>query len=152
MDFPDAKNRQRHVKYLLNACVTGALVKTLILSTVSHRQSSGASLWGGNWASKLPAVICIRLYGAALKREIPAPRGSTWSAMSLSKCSREIVQQWIPGHCGVTGNELADEKGKLLNEKGSFHSTENKESCPIIIAKHIIKEMMNDLTPIQYTN
>ncbi|GFT32069.1 hypothetical protein TNCV_3468861 [Trichonephila clavipes] len=30
---------------------------------------SGVSLCGGNWASKLPAVIGIRLYGAALKRD-----------------------------------------------------------------------------------
>ncbi|GFT24643.1 hypothetical protein TNCV_2855991 [Trichonephila clavipes] len=30
-------------------------------------QSSGVSLYGGNWASKLPAVIGIRLYGAQLK-------------------------------------------------------------------------------------
>ncbi|GFV46946.1 hypothetical protein TNCV_3033431 [Trichonephila clavipes] len=36
----------------------------------SHRQSSGAFLGGGNWTSKLPAAIRIRLYGAALKSDI----------------------------------------------------------------------------------
>ncbi|GFV26654.1 hypothetical protein TNCV_4059751 [Trichonephila clavipes] len=37
--------------------------------TSSHRQSSGASLWGGNWTLKLLAAIGIRLYGAALNRD-----------------------------------------------------------------------------------
>ncbi|GFX90263.1 hypothetical protein TNCV_3848381 [Trichonephila clavipes] len=35
---------------------------------VSHCQSLGASFWGGNCASKLLAVIGIRLYDIALKR------------------------------------------------------------------------------------
>ncbi|GFT17349.1 hypothetical protein TNCV_4806361 [Trichonephila clavipes] len=47
----------------------GPLGKIQVLRTVSHRQSSGAFLWGGNWASKLPASIGIRLYGATLKRD-----------------------------------------------------------------------------------
>ncbi|GFV07917.1 hypothetical protein TNCV_2184781 [Trichonephila clavipes] len=38
------------------------------------------SIWGGNWASKLPAAIGIRLHGAALK-EIPAHEEYTRSAM-----------------------------------------------------------------------
>ncbi|GFY30940.1 uncharacterized protein TNCV_1629141 [Trichonephila clavipes] len=46
----------------------GALGKIKFLSMVSHRQSSSVSLLGGNWASKLLAVIGIRLYGATLKR------------------------------------------------------------------------------------
>ncbi|GFW47640.1 hypothetical protein TNCV_2828331 [Trichonephila clavipes] len=36
-----------------------ALAKIKFLSTTSHRQSSGASLWGGNWASKFLAVTGI---------------------------------------------------------------------------------------------
>ncbi|GFS99431.1 DUF4817 domain-containing protein [Trichonephila clavipes] len=47
----------------------GAFGKIRILSTVSHRKSSSASLWGGNWVPKLPVAIDIRLYGAALKRD-----------------------------------------------------------------------------------
>ncbi|GFV08638.1 hypothetical protein TNCV_4279341, partial [Trichonephila clavipes] len=34
-----------------------------------HRQSSGASIWEGNWVLKLLAAIGIRLYGAKLKRD-----------------------------------------------------------------------------------
>ncbi|GFU88822.1 hypothetical protein TNCV_4444991 [Trichonephila clavipes] len=37
----------------------GAYGKIKILSTVSHRQSSGASFWGGNSESKLPVLIGI---------------------------------------------------------------------------------------------
>ncbi|GFS47419.1 hypothetical protein TNCV_4863381 [Trichonephila clavipes] len=58
----------------------GTLSKIKNQRTVSHRQRSSASLWGGNWASKLPVVIGIRLYGAALK-EIPAPGECNRSAM-----------------------------------------------------------------------
>ncbi|GFW47754.1 hypothetical protein TNCV_2829421 [Trichonephila clavipes] len=35
----------------------------------SHRQSSGAFLWEGNWASKLLGGNWYRLYGAALKSD-----------------------------------------------------------------------------------
>ncbi|GFX76909.1 hypothetical protein TNCV_3279441 [Trichonephila clavipes] len=31
---------------------------------------------------------------------------------SLSEDSKEIVLKWIPGHCGVTGKELADHLAK----------------------------------------
>ncbi|GFS64371.1 hypothetical protein TNCV_3955561 [Trichonephila clavipes] len=37
----------------------GALGKTKLLRSVSHLQGSSASLWRGNWASKLLAVIGI---------------------------------------------------------------------------------------------
>ncbi|GFX82593.1 hypothetical protein TNCV_1192681 [Trichonephila clavipes] len=46
----------------------GAHGKIKFPSTISHRQSSGASLWGANWASKLSAEFSICLYGTALKR------------------------------------------------------------------------------------
>ncbi|GFT74025.1 hypothetical protein TNCV_3707611 [Trichonephila clavipes] len=43
--------------------------------------SSGACLWRGNWALKLFAVTGIHLYGAALKKGIPASGKCTRSAM-----------------------------------------------------------------------
>ncbi|GFS77137.1 HTH_Tnp_Tc3_2 domain-containing protein [Trichonephila clavipes] len=51
-------------------CLFGldALRKIKILSKVSHRQSSGAFLWGENWASKLFAVIGIRLIWCHTKK------------------------------------------------------------------------------------
>ncbi|GFT34502.1 hypothetical protein TNCV_4124821 [Trichonephila clavipes] len=44
---------------------------------------------------------------------------------SLSEYSKEIVLQWIPGHCGVTGNELADH---LANKRPSIQQT-RKRNC-----------------------
>ncbi|GFU57221.1 RNase H domain-containing protein [Trichonephila clavipes] len=32
---------------------------------------------------------------------------------SLSEYSKQIVLQWIPGHCGVIGNEFADHLAKM---------------------------------------
>ncbi|GFX39723.1 hypothetical protein TNCV_2104671 [Trichonephila clavipes] len=67
VDFPVAKNRQRpcrmnmrHVKNPLECPFgLGALGKIKLLSSISHRQSSDASLWRGNWASKLLVAIDI---------------------------------------------------------------------------------------------
>ncbi|GFT13037.1 hypothetical protein TNCV_431551 [Trichonephila clavipes] len=68
VDFQDAENRQRpsrmikrHKKDPLNVCLASVLSAKLNRSAGSNRQSSGASLWGGNWASKLlPAIgICL---------------------------------------------------------------------------------------------
>ncbi|GFX53685.1 hypothetical protein TNCV_1596311 [Trichonephila clavipes] len=47
----------------------GALGKIKIPSKALYSQSSGAYLHRGNWTSKLPAAIDIRLYGAAPKRD-----------------------------------------------------------------------------------
>ncbi|GFT04115.1 hypothetical protein TNCV_3346551 [Trichonephila clavipes] len=52
----------------------GALINIKFISSILHRQSSGASLWGGIWASKLPAAIGIAYMGAEIKKKvIPAP-------------------------------------------------------------------------------
>ncbi|GFU33095.1 hypothetical protein TNCV_4156421 [Trichonephila clavipes] len=49
----------------------GAHGKIKLLSTISHRQSSGASLSGGNWTSKLLEAIGI-VYLVPDLRMIPA--------------------------------------------------------------------------------
>ncbi|GFU40037.1 transient receptor potential cation channel subfamily M member 3 [Trichonephila clavipes] len=65
----------RHQEFFQTICWEGALGYGPVLSaklnpsTGSHHQSSGVSLKGGNWASKLSAAIGIRLNGATLKRD-----------------------------------------------------------------------------------
>ncbi|GFV72982.1 hypothetical protein TNCV_1734501 [Trichonephila clavipes] len=67
VDFHDAENRQRpcrmimrHVKNPLECPFgLGALGKIKFLRSISHHQTSGASLWGGNFASKLLVAIGI---------------------------------------------------------------------------------------------
>ncbi|GFX99266.1 hypothetical protein TNCV_2494471 [Trichonephila clavipes] len=51
----------RHEKDPLSVRLTWMLSAKLNPSTGSLRQSSGASLWGGNWASKLLAVAVRRM-------------------------------------------------------------------------------------------
>ncbi|GFV33403.1 uncharacterized protein TNCV_4164401 [Trichonephila clavipes] len=51
----------------LSACLAWMLSEKFNLKYVSDRQSSGVSLWGGNWVTKLPTAFGIRLYDAALK-------------------------------------------------------------------------------------
>ncbi|GFU41851.1 hypothetical protein TNCV_3873211 [Trichonephila clavipes] len=71
-DFHDAEHRQRpcrmimrHVKHLLECPLgLGPLGKIKFLSSISHRQSSRFSLWGGNWESKLLPTIGIACMGA----------------------------------------------------------------------------------------
>ncbi|GFY36167.1 hypothetical protein TNCV_4845391 [Trichonephila clavipes] len=52
-----------------------------------HRQSSGASLKGRNWVSKLPEVIGICLYGAAPKRDPQIPG----NVLGLQRCLHIIA-------------------------------------------------------------
>ncbi|GFW82622.1 hypothetical protein TNCV_3491941 [Trichonephila clavipes] len=71
MNFHDAENRQcvamsydymackRVCSY--SVCLAWVLTAKLNPSTSSHRQRSGVSIWGGNWASKLPAAIDLEL-------------------------------------------------------------------------------------------
>ncbi|GFV87488.1 hypothetical protein TNCV_3281261 [Trichonephila clavipes] len=84
-DFHNTENRHRYdyascKGYLEYLFAMGALSKTKILSTVSHRQSAGASPWEENWASKLPAAIGIRLCNGTL-------RGDT---SSLEMCDESV--------------------------------------------------------------
>ncbi|GFX14325.1 hypothetical protein TNCV_1768191 [Trichonephila clavipes] len=46
-----------------------ALDKIEFLSSVSHHQSSGVSLWGEKGASKLLRCLVFHQYGAALERD-----------------------------------------------------------------------------------
>ncbi|GFX08028.1 hypothetical protein TNCV_1237091 [Trichonephila clavipes] len=71
VDFPDVENLQwpyrmiiRHEKDPLSVRFAWMLSEKLNSLQISHRHSSGASLWRRNWASKLLAVI-----GAALKSD-----------------------------------------------------------------------------------
>ncbi|GFW23907.1 transposable element Tcb2 transposase [Trichonephila clavipes] len=65
-----SKGGSQSSRFVRFVCLAWVISAKLNPSTGSHRQSSGASLYGENWASKLPAVIGIHLYGAALKRDI----------------------------------------------------------------------------------
>ncbi|GFY17432.1 putative DD41D transposase [Trichonephila clavipes] len=48
----------RHVKDPLWACLAWVLNKTKFFTTVTHRQSSGASLWERNWESHTHKIAC----------------------------------------------------------------------------------------------
>ncbi|GFT28083.1 hypothetical protein TNCV_644711 [Trichonephila clavipes] len=57
------------------------------------------------------------------------------TATSLSEYSEQIVLQWIPGNCGVTGTEFADhlaKKGASIQQK--------RKAIPFTSAKRIIKK------------
>ncbi|GFW15016.1 hypothetical protein TNCV_983081 [Trichonephila clavipes] len=43
---------------------SNAISKIKFLCTIPHRQSSGASLWGGNWVSKLLVELWFQQDGA----------------------------------------------------------------------------------------
>ncbi|GFV72582.1 hypothetical protein TNCV_3066511 [Trichonephila clavipes] len=62
--FHDAENRQRpcrmiirHVKYHWSICLAWLISAKVKPCRGSHHQSSGASLWGGNWTSELSAYM-----------------------------------------------------------------------------------------------
>ncbi|GFX47558.1 hypothetical protein TNCV_3015771 [Trichonephila clavipes] len=80
----------RYVKNPMSARLDWLLSAKLV-STILHHQSSGASLWRGNYASKLLATVGIRLYGAALKRDTSF-RKCTRSAMFKGSFSKMACQ------------------------------------------------------------
>ncbi|GFU80040.1 RNase H domain-containing protein [Trichonephila clavipes] len=59
---------------------------------------------------------------------------------SLSEYSKQIVLQWIPGHCGVTGNELVDH---LAKKEASIQQI-TKKAVLFTSARRIIKKKLND--------
>ncbi|GFY22652.1 RNase H domain-containing protein [Trichonephila clavipes] len=65
---------------------------------------------------------------------------------SLSEYSKKFVLQWIPGHCGVAGNELVHH---LTKKRASIQHTARK-AVPFTSDKRIIKKKMNDISSIQY--
>ncbi|GFY11391.1 uncharacterized protein TNCV_3182331 [Trichonephila clavipes] len=64
----------------------------------------------------------------------------------MSGYSKQIVLQWIPGHCCVTGNELSDP----LAKKGASIQQTTRKVVPFTSAKRIDKKKMNDLSSIRY--
>ncbi|XP_071043360.1 uncharacterized protein [Parasteatoda tepidariorum] len=57
------------------------------------------------------------------------------------------AESWIPGHCGVAGNELANH----LAKQGASILQASKKAVPLTNAKRLIKKKMMDLTLNQYT-
>ncbi|GFW69667.1 RNase H domain-containing protein [Trichonephila clavipes] len=66
---------------------------------------------------------------------------------SLPEYSKQIVLQWIPGHCGVTGIQFAD----YLAKKGASIQQITRKAVPFTSSRHIIKKKLNDLSSRRYT-
>ncbi|GFV49820.1 RNase H domain-containing protein [Trichonephila clavipes] len=67
-------------------------------------------------------------------------------SFNQSEYSKQIVLQWVPGHCGVTGNEFADH----LAKKGASIQQITRKVVPFTSAKRIIKKKLNDISSRQY--
>ncbi|GFT75998.1 nuclear receptor-binding protein [Trichonephila clavipes] len=65
---------------------------------------------------------------------------------SLSEYSKQIVLQWMPEYCIVTGNEFGD---YLAKKRASIQHIIRK-AVPFTSARHIIKKKLNDLSSRRY--
>ncbi|GFU87737.1 hypothetical protein TNCV_1483881 [Trichonephila clavipes] len=66
-------------------------------------------------------------------------------------CLSTLSIQWIPGHCGVTGNEFADhpaKKGASIQQI----TTRAREAVPFTSAKRIIMEVPDYFRNRDFTN
>ena len=65
--------------------------------------------------------------------------------MDLQTSAQEVVLQWIPGHCNIFGNEVADELAKKGSELEQIHQDLNlNETKTIINAKFYRQKMERD--------
>ena len=64
----------------------------------------------------------------------------------LTKLNKKIVLQWIPAHCGIVGNETADE----LAKKGSTHHYRPTEKLSFHSVKRLIQLQTKQKTKSQY--
>ena len=53
--------------------------------------------------------------------------------MDLQTSAQEVVLQWIPGHCNIFGNEVADELAKKGSELEQIHQDLNLNETKTII-------------------
>ncbi|GFY17082.1 hypothetical protein TNCV_1088581 [Trichonephila clavipes] len=105
-------------------------------------QSSGASLWGRNWASKGFAVIGITQMGAALKSDISTWR--MWSAETSVSAGKEEGE--VPSTAEIPCGPFT--KFSLQRHVGSIsfrslhllllHTTTRDESCKVASASHTL--------------
>ncbi|GFX74441.1 transposable element Tcb1 transposase [Trichonephila clavipes] len=65
---------------------------------------------------------------------------------SLSEYSKQIVLQWIHGHCDVTGNEFADH----LAKKGASIQQITRKAVPFTSVRRIIQKKLNDFSSRRY--
>ena len=59
--------------------------------------------------------------------------------MDLQTSAQEVVLQWIPGHCNIFGNEVADELAKKGSELEQIHQDLNLNETKTIINATIDK-------------
>ncbi|GFX50792.1 hypothetical protein TNCV_2723761 [Trichonephila clavipes] len=81
----------RHVKDPWNACLAWVLLAKLSCS-ISLRQSSGAFLLEGNWASKLHCQL-VSTYMVPYQKVILAPGECSRSAMVITNPHTHLIEK-----------------------------------------------------------
>ena len=92
------------------------------------------------------ALDCLRLPTDGERSDITCVRSG------LSHLNREVVLQWVPGHCGLPGNEMADHEAKAAASVGTPVVDESLDelivedvSREIVTAGHELSENVEPL-------
>ena len=70
---------------------------------------------------------------------------------ALRRCSQEIVIQWVPGHAGVPGNELADQAAKDATTIEGPARAISFKSARTIIKQHVHDKIDHEHTKQVYS-
>ncbi|KAG0425560.1 hypothetical protein HPB47_027288 [Ixodes persulcatus] len=118
-------------------------------STTAELVAIRRALWGV-WTGCARGLSCVILCDSraalvllsGLERATPLARSVAQDAAELQERGQEIVFQWIPSHCGIRGNEVADSLAAQahMNPGCPLSTVPRFSDAKLLVRRTIIRE------------
>lgn len=114
---PDTTNNRMELTAAIQALAALKKPARVLLTTDSEYVMKGIAEWMPNWKKR----------GWKTASKQPVKNADLWRELDALVQQHEVKWQWVKGHSGHPGNELADELANLgveqvLAEKGERHA------------------------------